>query len=213
MVCQWAYPSSHYITERKSPHYRNVTFDRSFLLQNFSLWIMQSALRKKGSRNSSPWGAVCLSVTQPPLWSYFGATSEGGAISFSFLNMIIKEKNTPLPKGHHFPKRLPHFGSTFFSVWFTWFPRKWIVSRWPSTSEEVVTDCTSSEVFITNSNQHPGTWCHVPDINDHPEHRNVTSCHIIVAGQTGGCFQCSVILTNYWLLKSCHPNKEDWWTT
>ncbi len=32
---------------------------------------------KKGTRNSSLWGAVCLSVTQPPLWSYFSPFQKG----------------------------------------------------------------------------------------------------------------------------------------
>ncbi len=49
--------------------------------------IIKSHWEKKGSRNSFPWGAVCLSVTQTPLWSYF-------------LNMIVKEKNSsPFQKG------------------------------------------------------------------------------------------------------------------
>ncbi len=33
--------------------------------------------KKKGAKI-----AVCLSVTHLPLWSYFGATSKGGAVSF-----------------------------------------------------------------------------------------------------------------------------------
>ena len=39
-----------------------------------------STLRKKGNQNSSPWGAVCLSVTQPPLWRYFGAIFQNGSL-------------------------------------------------------------------------------------------------------------------------------------
>ena len=52
--------------------------------RNFSMlkYCINIHCEKKGSRNSSPWGAFCLSVTQPSLGSYFGATSEGGAVSF-----------------------------------------------------------------------------------------------------------------------------------
>ncbi len=40
----------------------------------------ESGKLQKGSQNSSPWGTVSLSVTQLPLWSYIGATLEGGPV-------------------------------------------------------------------------------------------------------------------------------------
>ena len=56
------------------------------------------------SQNSSP---VSLSITQLPLWSYFGATSEGGAVSFSqysCFEMVLQValKYCPLLRASHF---------------------------------------------------------------------------------------------------------------
>ncbi len=50
--------------------------------------------KKRGAKNASSWGAVCLFITQLLLGSRF------------FLNAIIKEKWLHLPKRRQFSKRL-----------------------------------------------------------------------------------------------------------